>query len=668
MKKIFYPFLLLILFCYSLPVISQQKNSCAASLGLLGDEKDIQTKTKSGIVLVGGGGSVKPAFQWMIDRSGGGDVVVITASGTNAYNEALYSLGGVNSVETLNITSKELAENDTVARIIRNAEMLFIGGGDQSRYMRFWRGTKTADAINYLLNEKKIPVGGTSAGCAILSGLYYSGENGSVTSRQALADPYHENSTLYNNDLLKAPYLSNVLTDQHYIARQREGRHVSFLARAIKDWNIAPFGIAPDERTAVCIDENGKAIVLGENKAYFITTRHSGKPENVTAGQPLNWINKEKALKVYELGANPNGSFNVADFDSASARGGKWYWWFVDNGTLYKKEDASAKGDYVMVIHGGAGTILKKNMTAEMESAYIAALRKALQTGYDALQKGKTSIEAVELAIHTMEDNPLFNAGKGAVFTNDGRNELDASVMDGKTLAAGAIAGVSNVRNPISAAIAVMQRSEHVMMTGNGAEKFAKDAGLKIVDPKYFWTKHRWDALQQAIKEDKEKAKLDHSYRFNNERENQLSKWGIQNIDNKFGTVGAVALDKNGNLAAGTSTGGMTNKKYGRVGDAPVIGAGTYANNQTVAVSCTGWGEFYIRSVAAYDVSAMMEYKGLTVDSAAHAVIEKIGKLGGDGGMIALDKNGNMSMPFNTEGMYRGAVTKDGKIEIYIYK
>ena len=316
---------------------------------------------------------------------------------------------------------------------------------------------------------------------------------------------------------------------------------------------------------------------------------------------------------------------------------------------------------YVMVIHGGAGTILKKNMTPEKEAIYIKVLTEALQAGYGKIKDGKTSLDAVEATIHVLENDPHFNAGKGAVFTHDGRNELDAAIMDGKTLMAGAVAGVTTVKNPISAARAVMEKSEHVMMVGAGADLFAKDAGLEIVDPKYFWTKERWDGLQQAIKEDSTKAVLDHG-----SKKSELL--GSKNHDYKFGTVGCVALDKAGNLAAGTSTGGMTNKKYGRVGDAPIIGSGTYCNNETAGVSCTGWGEFYIRNVVAKTISDLMEYKGLSVSAASKIAIEKVGKMGGDGGLIALDRKGNMAMPFNTEGMYRGAITADGKIEVSIYK
>ena len=316
---------------------------------------------------------------------------------------------------------------------------------------------------------------------------------------------------------------------------------------------------------------------------------------------------------------------------------------------------------YVLVIHGGAGTILKKNMTAEKENAYIAALTQALKAGYVIINSGKSSIDAVEASIHVLEDSPLFNAGKGSVFTHDGKNEMDAAIMNGKTLEAGAVAGVTVIRNPISAARAVMEKSEHVMMVGAGAEKFAKESGIEIVDPSYFWTQERWNGLQQALKDDSIKAIL------NQDKKTSL-KLGIQNRDNKFGTVGCVALDKAGNLAAGTSTGGMTNKKYGRVGDAPIIGAGTYCNNETAGISCTGWGEYYIRNVVAKTISDLMEYKGMDVGKAAKTVLDKVDKMGGNGGLIAMDKKGVVTMPFNTAGMYRGTITADGKIEVFIYK
>ena len=307
--------------------------------------------------------------------------------------------------------------------------------------------------------------------------------------------------------------------------------------------------------------------------------------------------------------------------------------------------------EYAMVIHGGAGTILKKNMTTEMYDAYYTALDTALMIGEKILKEGGSSLDAIEKTIHYMEDSPLFNSGRGAVFTNAGTNELDASVMLGNNRNAGAIGGVTNVKHPISGAIAVMEKSDHVMMVGKGAEEFCKMQGLEIVDPSYFRTERRWNSLQKILEKEKEK---DTGYLK-------------ENPDYKYGTVGAVALDKNGNIAAGTSTGGMTNKKFNRIGDSPIIGAGTFADNNTCGVSCTGHGEYFIRYAVAHDVAARMEYKGESVNEAAEYVVnEKLVQAKGSGGLIALDAKGNISMPFNTEGMYRGYIKPgEKKIEMY---
>ncbi|MDJ1468277.1 isoaspartyl peptidase/L-asparaginase [Cytophagaceae bacterium DM2B3-1] len=319
------------------------------------------------------------------------------------------------------------------------------------------------------------------------------------------------------------------------------------------------------------------------------------------------------------------------------------------------------KNKITLVIHGGAGTILRKNMTPEKEKAYKEVLNQALQTGYKVLQNGGSSLDAVEATIRVMEDSPLFNAGKGSVFTHEGKNEMDAAIMDGSTLKAGAIAGVSVIKNPVSTARKVMENSAHVMLIGRGAEEFAKEQGMEIVDPAYFYTENRYQQLQRAIEEDK--IQLDHSKDKGSLDEPQPGD------EKKFGTVGAVALDQYGNLAAATSTGGMTNKRWNRVGDAPIIGAGTYANNQTCAVSATGHGEYFIRSVVGYDISALMEYKALSVKNAAEEVVmKKLVQRGGEGGVIALDRNGNFAMPFNSEGMYRGYIKADGKSEVLIYK
>ncbi len=322
---------------------------------------------------------------------------------------------------------------------------------------------------------------------------------------------------------------------------------------------------------------------------------------------------------------------------------------------------AQSKQDkVVLVIHGGAGTILKKHMTAEKEKAYREALTESLTKGFEVIKKGGESEEAVIEAIKVMEDSPLFNAGKGAVFTHEGKNEMDASLMLGHTMQAGAVAGVTTIKNPITAAKTVLRNSAHVMMVGKGAEEFAQKQGLELVDPSYFKTKERWNSLQKVIEKDKDKMELDHDAKTQ-------AYVPFNFVDEKFGTVGAVALDQKGHIAAGTSTGGMTNKRFGRVGDSPIIGAGTYANSE-VGISSTGWGEYFIKAVAAYDVAALMEYKKLSSKQAGDKVIKKIGQLGGDGGMIILDKNGQASFPFNTAGMYRGSITQSGKITIKIYQ
>jgi len=303
----------------------------------------------------------------------------------------------------------------------------------------------------------------------------------------------------------------------------------------------------------------------------------------------------------------------------------------------------------VLVIHGGAG-VIKKDLTPEKEKLVRADLETALNAGYAVLKNGGSSLDAVSKAIVVLEDSPRFNAGKGAVFTHDGRNEMDAAIMDGPTLRAGAIAGVHRVGNPILLARAVMEKSPHVMLSGDGAEEFAKTVGIELVDPSYFRTEERWQQLQEALKaeSDKHASTLGRAIHY--------------------GTVGAVALDVQGRLAAATSTGGMTNKRWGRVGDSPIIGAGTYANAHC-AVSATGWGEYYIRATAAHDICARVEYaKTPVADAAKTVVMDVVPKLGGDGGVIALDADGNFATPFNTDGMYRGWIDRDGKMHVALLK
>ncbi len=303
-----------------------------------------------------------------------------------------------------------------------------------------------------------------------------------------------------------------------------------------------------------------------------------------------------------------------------------------------------------LAIHGGAGTILQSEMTEALENEYKKGLENALRAGWEILQKGGSSLDAVEASVIELENFPLFNAGRGAVFTHEGRNEMDASIMDGKTLAAGAIAFIKNVKNPVKLARLVMEKTEHCLLAGEGANEFAREMKIEFADDEYFFTEHRYLQLQQAIAENR--IQLDHS----------------TDKTKPIGTVGAVACDANGNLAAATSTGGMTNKKFGRIGDSPIIGAGTYADNSTCAVSCTGHGEYFMRGVTAYDVAARMKYKSLNLENASIEAIDHLTEIGGEGGFIAVDALGSVILPFNSEGMYRGFVTKDSEMKIEIYK
>lgn len=318
--------------------------------------------------------------------------------------------------------------------------------------------------------------------------------------------------------------------------------------------------------------------------------------------------------------------------------------------------------EFAIVIHGGAGTIKKENMTPELETQYNEKLTESIKAGHDILKNGGSAMDAVETSIRIMENSPLFNSGKGAVFTHDGINSLDASFMDGKTLNAGAIAGVTTVKNPISLARKVMTDSEHVLLSGKGADEFAKslnDKNIEIVNNTYFYTENRYQSLKRVLASEKSKG----------EKTALLELKDPFIKDSKYGTVGCVALDKNGNIVAGTSTGGMTNKKYGRIGDSPIIGSGTYANNKTCGVSSTGHGEYFIRAQVAYDISALMEYGDRTLEEATEEVVqEKLVDLGGTGGIVALDRLGNISMEFNTAGMYRAMMDDQGKLTVGMYK
>ncbi len=306
--------------------------------------------------------------------------------------------------------------------------------------------------------------------------------------------------------------------------------------------------------------------------------------------------------------------------------------------------------NYTLVIHGGAGTILKSEMTSSKDNIYKIGLENALNEGFNVLKNNGSALDAVTIAVAILEDNPLFNAGKGSVYSSKGKHEMDASIMDGQNLNAGAVCGIEGIKNPVKLARLVMEKSNHVLLSGYGALEFAKEHGIQQLNDDYFHNSHRFEQWQRVKESDD--FILDHT----------------PNKADKYGTVGAVALDQNGNLAAATSTGGMTNKKYGRIGDSPIIGSGNYANNKTCAISCTGSGEYFLRGVVAYDVSCLMEMKKLSLNEAAELTIhDRVKKIGGDGGLIAVDKDGNFALPFNTKGMYRGIKSKKGDYKVEIY-
>lgn len=321
---------------------------------------------------------------------------------------------------------------------------------------------------------------------------------------------------------------------------------------------------------------------------------------------------------------------------------------------------AEEKQTIALAIHGGAGTIKRENMTEEQEAKYRKILAQALNEGFSVLEAGGSALDAVMTAVKIMEDSPLFNAGKGAVFTHDGRNEMDAAIMDGKTKNAGAVAGITRVKNPITAAYAVMVNSPHVFLMGDGAEVFAQEQGLELVDPSYFRVEERYEQLLRILEQEK-KAK-EQSIPMEKEKEKLPSR------DREFGTVGAVAVDQNGNLAAATSTGGMANKRYGRVGDVPVIGAGTYADNETCAVSATGHGEFFIMAVVGHEIAAQIKHGGKSLPEAAEDVVmNQLVEMKGEGGVIGIDRNGTITMPFNSQGMYRGYIREMGQGKTFIF-
>jgi L-asparaginase / beta-aspartyl-peptidase len=593
-----------------------------------------------GLLLMGGGDRNVDAIRWFLNKSGNGHVVVLSASyTTEVANEFYHDVGGVASIETFVFKNGKPASDPKILASLAKADGIFIAGGDQSRYVRYWRGTPIAAALDAHVRAGK-PLGGTSAGLAMLGEyLYGAMDGGSIKSPEAMADPLGPAVTI-EKDFLSIERLRGIVTDSHFKERNRLGRTFAFITKAESMTGLPKrslLGLGIDESAAVVVEADGRSRVYATDPSGAAWLVRGGFAEPPVLGKPLN------ARRIEVIGVGTSSVLHLPEgrVDAPSFR--RFY--SVTDGRAQEIEPL------MLVIHGGAG-VERKDLTSDEERAARAALELALRRGHAELVAGKPALDAVTTAIAVLEDDPNFNAGRGAVFTHDGRNELDASIMDGATRKAGAVAGVRRVKNPIALARAVMERSEHVMMVGEGAEAFASEQKLELVDPKYFYTEKRWQQLQQrlAVKPNA-KAEANHS--------------AVGRIFT--GTVGAAALDTRAQLAAGTSTGGMTNKRYGRVGDAPIIGAGTYADARC-AVSGTGWGEFYIRSAAAYAVCARMQHLNESAADAGKAVINgTVPALGGDGGAIVLGADGQFALPFNTEGMYRGWIGADGVPHVAVF-
>ena len=605
----------------------------------IGDEAlPTPAATSPGLLLMGGGDRNHEALRWFLDKAGNGHVVVLRASFGGEIGEEFHDeVGGVASVETFVFSGRGAASDPAVLASLTKADGIFIAGGDQSRYVRYWKDTPVAAALDAHVRAGK-PLGGTSAGLAILGEFLYGAmDGGSLVSSRALGEPLGSANTI-ETGFLHIAALKGVVTDSHFRERGRLGRLLAFIAKAetLADGRTL-LGLGVDEDAAVAVDGDGRARVHATVPGAGATVVRGGfAKQSEDAAMQLE--------RVATVGVGVDSVLHLPSGRVERPMSGRSY--AVRDGVLVALDAP------VLVIHGGAG-VERTGLSAEEEAAAREALAAALRAGHARLQAGKPALDAVSAAIAVLEDAPQFNAGRGAVFTHDGRNELDASVMDGASGKAGAIAGVQVVRNPILLARAVMDHSRHVMMVGNGAEAFARAQGLEIVDPAYFRVEKRWQQLQRAL---------------DDEAAAQASRVPRE-LPGKayFGTVGALALDADGHLAAGTSTGGMTNKRWGRVGDAPIIGAGTWADARC-AVSGTGWGEFYIRTAAAHEICARVHHRGDGIATAADAVINgEVVRAGGDGGAIAIDAAGNVAFPFNTEGMYRGWIGADGVPHVAVF-
>jgi len=601
------------------------------------------TATSGGLLLMGGGDWVAPALNWFVAQAGRGHIVILRASGARDMQDEFAAVAGpLKSIETVVFHSRAAASDPRVLRIVRHADGILFGGGDQANYVRYWRGTPLNAALDAHVRAGR-PIGGTSAGLAILGAYSYGALDGdSLSSDQALRDPLGPGVTLVRN-FLHLPYLSNVITDSHFAIRERLGRLVVFVARlSFEEGNPDVTGLGVDEQAALCIDAQGQGRVYSNNGGYAWLVRPQRLADIVAPGRALGF----SAVPVTGIGTD-----STLDLRHHTVEHPAFNWLATaGDGALHTEPVVTttrprAATPWSLAIHGGAGVIERGSLSPALEASYRVSLKAALAAGAAVLSAGGSSLDAVESAVRLLEDDPLFNAGKGAVFTAAGRNELDAAIMDGGTRRAGSVTGVTRTRNPVSLARAVMEQSTHVFLSGAGADEFSLARGLEQVDPHYYWTERRWHELQQWRLE--HAAGLDRTH--------------------LYGTVGAVALDSAGHLAAATSTGGLTGKRWGRIGDSPVIGAGTYAQDGVCAVSATGTGEYFIRANAARQLCDRIAWKGEALRGAADDTIADIGSLGGDGGLIALDTAGHVAFAMNTLGMYRGFIAADHPAETEIY-
>ncbi len=596
-------------------------------------------KVQPGLLLMGGGDRNFDAMHWFMKKAGNGHIVVLRASQAGEIGEEFFNeVGGIKSVETFVFNDRDASTDPKILAALKRADGIFLAGGDQSRYVRFWRGTPIAAALDAHVRAGK-PLAGTSAGLAMQGEyLYGAMDGGSQVTPAALADPLGDGNTI-ETGFLHIAQLKGVITDTHFSERGRLGRLVAFVAKGEHLAGKPLIGLGVDEDAAVAVEGDGRARVYATAPGAGATVVRGGFVQKQVEDTAMNLGRVDTVVAGVESVLHlPEGRVEKPLAERHYA---------VRDGVLVALDAP------LLVIHGGAG-VEPGDLTPAEEDAARAALREALKTGYAKLQAGASSVDAVTAAITVLEDAPQFNAGRGAVFTHDGRNELDTSLMDGASGKAGAAAGLHRVKNPILLARTIMEKSRHVMMVGDGAEAFAKEQGVALVDPAYFRVEKRWQQLQKALQEEKQA---------------QASNTPLV-LPGKayFGTVGALALDAQGRLAGGTSTGGMTNKRYGRVGDAPIIGAGTWADDRC-AVSGTGWGEFYIRAAAAHEICARVRLAGDPLARAADSVINRdIPKAGGDGGAIALGADGSVAFPFNTGGMYRGWIGSDGVPHVAIYK